>query len=219
MKLITTARITRYAIVFASTIVTIVTISTLATIASAQQQQQQQTRYAAQLQIDDLEKLAAKASQVVDVNVDERLLRMIPLKQLSQSSDQEERIAADLLKELKGVYVRSYEFDAPNGYGEGDASGLRSQLRAPLWTRIVSVLQKKEGRTVEVYLANDDAKIGGLAVMALEPRRLTIVNIVGNVDLKKLSRLEGRFGIPELNIGGGGDADEGKPAGEPAKKP
>lgn len=172
----------------------------------------------AKLQTESLERLATKASEVIDVNIDERVLRLVPLTLLMESSDKDERIAAELLKELKGVYVRSYEFNAPGEYVDGDAAGLRTQLRAPGWTQIIKVIQKKDGRTVEVYLLSDGAKIGGLAVMAFEPRRLTVVNIVGNVDIEKLSRLEGRFGIPDLNIRRDKD-EEDEPDAKPAKKP
>ncbi|CAN5455716.1 hypothetical protein BH18ACI2_BH18ACI2_11570 [soil metagenome] len=189
-------------------------VTLAATLAAAQQPPPS----AAKLQTESLERLATKASQVVDVNIDERVLRLVPIKMLMESSDKDEQIAAQLLKELKGVYVRSYEFNAPGEYGESDVSGVRTQLRSPGWTRIVNVIQKKDGRTVEVHLLSDGAKIGGLAVVAFEPRRLTLVNIVGNIDVEKLSRLEGRFGIPELNIGRDRD-DEDEPETKPAKKP
>jgi hypothetical protein len=39
-----------------------------------------------------------------------------------------------------------------------------------------------------------------MAVLALEDRELTVVNIVGPVDLDKLAKLEGQLGIPELGI-------------------
>ena len=51
---------------------------------------------------------------------------------------------------------------------------------------------------MDTMLAND--KISGIAVIATEPTHLTIVNIVGPIDLEKLSALEGNFGIPELKI-------------------
>ncbi len=38
----------------------------------------------------------------------------------------------------------------------------------------------------------------GLAIIATEPRQFTVVNIVGSIDLDKLHKLEGRFGIPKL---------------------
>nr|MBA3323443.1 hypothetical protein [Pyrinomonadaceae bacterium] len=104
-------------------------------------------------------------------------------------------------------------------YGEADIASIRTQLSAPAWVRIINVFRKKDGRTVEVHMLTDNAKIGGLAVVAFEPRRLTLVNIVGNIDMDKLSRLEGRFGIPELNIGRGDDDEDKKPQSQPAKKP
>jgi len=43
-------------------------------------------------------------------------------------------------------------------------------------------------------------QIGGLAVLSIEPREFTIVNIVGPIDLEKLTKLEGQFGVPDLGI-------------------
>jgi hypothetical protein len=37
-------------------------------------------------------------------------------------------------------------------------------------------------------------------IIASEPREFTVVNIVGSIDLQKLRRLEGRFGIPKLQL-------------------
>jgi hypothetical protein len=63
----------------------------------------------------------------------------------------------------------------------------------------VNVTSKKEGN-VEVYLLMNGEEIGGLAVLSSEDRELTVVNIVGPVDLEKLAKLEGQFGVPELGI-------------------
>jgi hypothetical protein len=38
--------------------------------------------------------------------------------------------------------------------------------------------------------------IAGMAVLVAESRELTVVNIVGPIDIEKLSQLEGHFGIP-----------------------
>ena len=37
-------------------------------------------------------------------------------------------------------------------------------------------------------------------MLASDLKEITVVNIIGNVDLDKLSQLEGQFGIPELGI-------------------
>ena len=60
---------------------------------------------------------------------------------------------------------------------------------------------QKDHANVEIYLMTVADKAVGLAVIASEPRRLTIVNIIGSIDLEKLHKLEGRFGVPKLDIG------------------
>jgi hypothetical protein len=42
--------------------------------------------------------------------------------------------------------------------------------------------------------------VQGLAILAAEPKELTVVNIVGPIDIEKISALEGNFGIPKLNL-------------------
>ena len=72
----------------------------------------------------------------------------------------------------------------------------RSFVR-PGWSRLVGVNSKKEGN-FEVYLLMNGEQIGGLAVLHTDHRELTVVNIVGPVDLDKLAELEGQLGIPDL---------------------
>jgi hypothetical protein len=75
-----------------------------------------------------------------------------------------------------------------------------SQLRGGSWSKILTVKSKKDGDNVEVYLNMIGDQITGLAVLSIEPREFTIVNIVGPIDLEKLSKLEGQFGVPDLGI-------------------
>ena len=149
------------------------------------------------IQTSQLDALAAKASQTVDVNLDERLMQLTA-KFLS-SKDPDEAKVKDLVNGLKGIYVKSFEFETEGQYSEADLEGIRSQLRNPAWNKIVNVTSKKEG-TVEIYLMQTGDQISGLAVLAAEPKEVTVVNIVGPVDLDKLSDLEGNFGVPELGI-------------------
>ena len=144
-----------------------------------------------------LDALAAKASQTVDVNLDEKLMQFAA-KFLSKK-DPDEASVKDLVNGLKGIYVRSFEFDTEGQYSEADIDSIRSQLKAAPWSRMVNVQSKREG-SVEVYLMLTGSQIGGLAVLATDPKEITVVNIVGPVDLDKLSQLEGSFGVPDLGI-------------------
>jgi Domain of unknown function (DUF4252) len=141
--------------------------------------------------------LAAKASQTVDVNLDGRLMRLA--SGIFSDNDADEKQIKKLIAGLKGIYVRSFEFETAGQYTAADLSTIRTQLRGPGWTRVVNVVSKKEG-DVEVYLLMNGDLIGGLAVLHVEDKEITVVNIVGPVDLDKLAQLEGQFGVPELGL-------------------
>ena len=47
---------------------------------------------------------------------------------------------------------------------------------------------------------SNNNEITGLAVLSIEPKELTVVNIIGPVDIAKLATLEDQFGIPDLGI-------------------
>jgi Domain of unknown function (DUF4252) len=156
----------------------------------------------ARLDIGRIDGLASKAAETVEVSLDERLLR-IAAKFLKQDDPDEAKVK-ELVSGLKGVYVRVFEFDNPGEYSQGDLEGLRSQLRAPAWTKIVGVRSRRDGENVDVHINYQGDNVMGLAIIAAEPKELTVVNIVGPIDLEKLSRLEGQFGIPKLELEKGG---------------
>jgi hypothetical protein len=149
------------------------------------------------IQLSNLDHLAAKASDTVDVTIDERLIQLAA--KVFNEKDEDEAQIKKLVQGLKGIYVRSFEFDVDNAYAATDVEAIRTQLREPTWMRIVTVTSKKEGN-VEVYLSMNGSDINGLAVLSIEARELTVVNIVGPVDLEKLSKLEGNLGIPDLGV-------------------
>ena len=147
----------------------------------------------AQLQLDHLNPLAARASNVVDVTVDASMLQLAA----GFISNEKANDAAikQLVANLKGVYVKSFEFDRDGVYTEGDVNAVRDQLKAP-WARLVNVRSK--GETVEVYAYRERETSSGLAIVVVEPRQLTVVNIVGPIDLAQLGALGGQFGIPKV---------------------
>lgn len=154
----------------------------------------------AKIQLTGIEHLAPKASENVDVSLDEHLIQ-VAAKFLSDPDDADVK---KLVANLKGIYVRNYEFDADGAYTAADLEPIRAQVRTSAWSRLVNVRSKKEG-DVEVYAMLEGEKVAGLVLLSLEPRELTVVNIVGPVDLEKLASLGGQFGIPQLKV-------ESKPA-------
>jgi Domain of unknown function (DUF4252) len=148
------------------------------------------------IQTSQLDALTTKASQTVDVNIDERLIQLTA-KFLGKDPD--EAKVKEIVNGLKGIYVKSFEFEKEGEYSAADLESIRSQLRNVAWNKIVNINSKKDG-SVEVYLMSTASQISGLAVLASDPKEITVVNIIGNVNLDKLSALEGQFGIPELGI-------------------
>ena len=76
----------------------------------------------------------------------------------------------------------------------------RAPLHGPDWQRIVGVHSNEDGETVEVYIKTEGKGIGGMAIIASEPKELTLVNLVGTIDLDSLSELGGQFGIPQVEM-------------------
>lgn len=143
----------------------------------------------------NLDKLSARATESVDVNLDASMLQLAS-KFLSKDDPDEVRVKK-LVSKLKGVYVRSFEFDKEGQYSLSDVEAIRAQLKTPVWSRIVGVKSLK-GENSEIYLKKEGDQIGGLVVIAAEPKELTIVHIDGPINPEDLTELGGHMGIPKM---------------------
>jgi Domain of unknown function (DUF4252) len=160
------------------------------------------------LVLPEFSQLADKASDSVTITLDAALLGMAA--KFLDGNDPQDAAARDAIKGLQGIYIRSYTFDQDFVYRAADIDAVVKQLSAPGWTRLVQTRSRKERANVDIYIMMVDNKATGLALIASEPREFTIVNIVGSIDLDKLHKLQGHFGVPNLDI------DPAKPV-EPAK--
>jgi hypothetical protein len=152
----------------------------------------------ARLQLDGLNRLAAKTVEVVDVTIDPAMLQLAAGFLSSQKTD--EAAMKELISGLSGVYVKSFEFDREGVYSDADVESIRRQLKAPGWSRLVNVDSKRDRELVEIYMWREGERSGGLAILVAEPKELTVVNIVGRIDLTKLGALQGLMGIPRLPL-------------------
>jgi hypothetical protein len=153
----------------------------------------------AKLDLGHLDGLAAKASQVIDVTVDQKVINLA-LKFLSEKRSPDEAKIKEIISGLKGVYVKSFEFEKEGEYSMADIESVQNQLKTPAWAKIVGVRSKKEGQVVDVYLATTGDKVDGLVVIASDPKELTVVDIVGSIDPEKISELAGHYGMPKLDL-------------------
>jgi hypothetical protein len=144
--------------------------------------------------------LAKKATRSVDISLDPSELGMAA-GLLSNGHDANSAALSQLIAGLRGVYVRSYHFPHADEYSRAAVKTVMAQLAAPDWTPIVAVHQHKRGRgdtDINIYILRRGARTEGMAIIAEKPRELTIVNIVGSIDLAKLEQLQGQFGVPKV---------------------
>jgi hypothetical protein len=151
------------------------------------------------LQLPDFSALAKRATQSVDISLDPSLLRLAS-GAINSDSDGNGAAVNGLIQGIKGIYVRSYTFDNPGEYSQADVKAVQAQLLAPGWQPIVSTHDLKQGSHVDIYVLRSGNRTDGLVILAAQPKQLTIVNIVGSIDLAKLAQLQGQFGVPKVGL-------------------
>jgi hypothetical protein len=114
----------------------------------------------------------------------------------ANSGKNDEAAVKKVLADLKGVYVRSFEFETVGAYSDADLKPIRDQLRGKEWKAIVSVHEKDDN--IDILVRQEGDKTTGLILIAPEAKEVTVINIEGNVNLQTLSALGGQFGIPKV---------------------
>ncbi len=156
-------------------------------------------RQGGRMRLESLDRLAPKAEESVDIEIDGFLIRFAG--SILSDKDPEERAVKELVEGLKGVYVKRYEFKAGGQFAEADVSAVREQLRAPGWTRLVDVESRGlDFGDAELYVASAGNRVEGLALLVVEPKELTVINIVGAVDVDKLRKLADTFDLPRIRV-------------------
>lgn len=149
----------------------------------------------AQLRITGLDGLASKAKESVNITLDSNLLQMAGGFLAGAGKDGND--VKSLLAGLKAITVRSFQFAETGKYRMEDLEPIRAQLRTPGWNRIISSQSKEE--TSEIYTRTDQGKVVGFAIIAAEPKELTVVAIEGTIDLNDLSKLKA-LGVPSIPV-------------------
>jgi hypothetical protein len=153
------------------------------------------------LDIPNFNHLRARANDSVNITIGGPLLRFasrIAASSANEGADEEEKAALGILQEVTSVQVRNFSFDEDGAYSMADVDSVRRQLDAPCWSHLVQQHKREPREDTDVYMCLEDGKIKGIAVIASEPREFTIVNVIGNIDIDKLAKLEGQFGIPKV---------------------
>lgn len=139
------------------------------------------------LELPSFSHLQSKATEVVDITLGAWPLALA--SKLMRADDVDDAEVKKLLSGIKSIAIRSYEFDSDFAYSREDVDAVRDQLAAPGWTQLAQVRKRNRAQEVDVYVALDSDQAKGFAIVASEPRKFTIVNIIGSIDLDQIAKL------------------------------
>ncbi len=151
------------------------------------------TLCAQELDLSFLKGLEAKAKEATEINLGPEQLKLM----MGFTSDATKELQ-NLGKSIERVQVRTLEFDKEGMYNIAEMENLRTKLKTGDYLTFLSV--KEKGGFTEIAMRKGPKGMNGFVILAAEPRELTIINIVGELDLASLGKLAGKFGIPNMNI-------------------
>ena len=167
----------------------------------------------ARLRLDHLDSLESHARDVVEVNIDGKLLDLAKRVTLKVNDENAKKVAT-AISGLKGIYVRVYRFEQDNQYNMSDVDSIRSQLNSPGWEKLAGVRSKKNDQKIDVYTMFSGDLMSGVAVVISDSKSIAVVNMIGPIDIELLAELGGKLSIPDMDIDVDHDSKPLKPKEE-----
>lgn len=148
----------------------------------------------------DLPNLKKKANQVVEVNLEGKSLeegsRLLAIRQGMSNS------VKSLLNGLKGIYRRTYRFGGEVGSElvDEDLAPIRQKMTGEGWAPMLDVRNNATRESVTVYSYTEGESVAGVTLVSSDPNEVTVVNIVGEVDLDALLELSEELGLSSMKV-------------------
>ena len=153
----------------------------------------------ARLRFERLSLLESKAQDVVEVNIDGKLLDLAK-RVMVKVNDANAKKVGQAINGLKGIYVRVYNFEKENEYNPADIEEIRAQLRSPGWERLANVRSKRNNQKIDVFTMFTGDTMSGVAVVVSEAKSVALVNVIGPIDIDLLAEMSGKLHIPKIDI-------------------
>lgn len=151
------------------------------------------------LRFEKLNVLETKARDVVEVNIDGKLLDLAK-RVLVKVNDADSKKVGQAISGLKGIYVRVFNFANENEYNVADVDEIRAQLRSPGWEKLANVRSKKNNQKIDVFTMFTGDQMSGVAVVISDSKSVALVNAVGVIDIDTLAEMSGKLNIPKIDI-------------------
>jgi phosphate-selective porin len=143
--------------------------------------------------------LAAKAIDMTEVTLGKNMLDFAA--KFMKDKDEDDAKARKLIQGLKGIYVRDYTFEKEGDYSMDQIKQLRAYFETSDWSPIVRSVERKKGETTEttdVLVKTVNGQTQGMFILSAEPKELSIVLILGPINVDDLSELHGIGGLHVL---------------------
>jgi hypothetical protein len=131
---------------------------------------------------------------ITEVYLEEPLLKMV-----AKMGESQEEGLGNILGGLKLVKVNEFMIDEKNAQKLGEEfETLDKNLQSKKWNRIIKTRHKNTN--VNVYVKSDAAgEFSGLVIAGIDGEgKVTLVNIVGHVDLEAIGKLSKHFNFPGM---------------------
>ncbi len=143
-----------------------------------------------QVTVPSFAQLKSTATDSVDITLGPSLLGMVGW--LMDDHDADSANLKKTVQGLKSVQVRSYRFKEDFVYPKADLEALRAQLSQPGWSQLAKIRDRGK-ENVDIYIALENRTIHGVTIIASGLRELTIVNVVGTVNLDQVQGVAKTF--------------------------
>ncbi|MBM3762554.1 MAG: DUF4252 domain-containing protein [Acidobacteria bacterium] len=157
---------------------------------------------AQELDLGFLKGLESKAKEATEINLGPEQIQL-----MMGFSGEASKELLGLGKSIERVQVKVLEFDKDGMYSVADMEALKTKLRSSEFSPLIS--HKEKGGFTEIVMRKGPKGNRGFVILSAEAREVTIVNIVGELDLASLGKLTGKFGIPNIQMGPTGKSGKG----------
>ncbi|HET9219106.1 MAG TPA: DUF4252 domain-containing protein [Terriglobia bacterium] len=147
------------------------------------------TCLAQQIDLKSLDKFAALAKSKTEITMDEAMLKSAA--GFLSDSNKEEAAAKKSAKDLKGFFLRAYEFPQKGMFKLEDLKPLLDQLKGPGWTSFLRAQEDDE--QTEIWMHRTNGQMDGFLLIAAEDQEVVVMNALGVANLSDLAAL-GEFG-------------------------
>lgn len=141
--------------------------------------------------------LEDKADEVVKVNLWGRPLehakKLLGLRKNVTDS------VRGFMNGLTAVYRRTYRFRGKDA-NKDDVEPVHRQLAKDGWVPLIETEDRQKPESLSVYSYSRDDEVAGMTVVSRGPDEITVLKIMGPMDLEALSAIGTGLGMPVMNL-------------------